>query len=75
MKVIHFSTNNSVGINLSVEEKENGDLLFIRVFQTASPKKTKPPELFALRAEEKHAVMEYLNEGHALAPASDAKEE
>lgn len=66
MKVIHFSTNNEVGINLSVSENLNGDLFLVRCFQTANPKLTKPPETFLIRAEERHSVMEYLNKTHAL---------
>ncbi len=68
MEVIHFSTNNEVGINLSAEEVEGGDLMLLRTHQTANPRLAKPPEPFIIRAEERHAVMEYLNKTHSVAP-------
>lgn len=64
MKVVHFSTNNEVGINLSVDELKNGNLLIIRTVQTANPEKACPPELFTVRAEERHSLMEYLADTH-----------
>lgn len=61
MEVIHFSTNNIVGRNLSADEMNNGDLLLIRTRQTANPDKAKPPETFVVSSEERHGLMEYLN--------------
>jgi len=55
---IHFSNNNSVGINLAVFEEENGDLSIMRCFQSASSPSV--PEIFTLRAEERHGLMEYM---------------
>ena len=63
MKVIHFSTDNVTGINLSAERQENGDVSVIRTFQSAIGRC--PPETFTIRAEERHALMEYLSEIHS----------
>jgi len=64
VEVIHFSTNNRIGINLSVGESEKGDLLLCRTFQTSVTLLAKSSETFTLRAEERHAVMEYLSRKH-----------
>lgn len=73
MKTIHFSTDNVVGINLAVGEQPNGDLLLCRVFQTVEADKAKVPELFTVRAEERHAVCEHLMKAHSPAKPSRRK--
>jgi hypothetical protein len=62
MESVHFSTNNVVGINLNADEQPNGDLLLLRVFQSATA--PQDPESFVLRSEERHGLMEYLNRTH-----------
>lgn len=62
MESIHFSTNSVVGINLNADEQPKGDLLLLRVFQSAT--EPREPESFMLRAEERHGLMEYLNRTH-----------
>ncbi len=59
MENIHFSTNGVIGINLSGEEQPNGDLRLLRVTQSATAPRA--PEMFTVRAEERHGLMEYLN--------------
>lgn len=60
MEVIHFDTDGVVGINLSGEELDNGDIRLIRVYQTADPSKTQTPELFFVRKEELEDLNQYL---------------
>ena len=62
MQIVHFSTNNQVGINLSVQEQPNGDLFIIRTFQTPVPDEIHVPKSFTLRAEEKHGLLKYLQD-------------
>ena len=64
METVHFSTNNRVGVSLCVDESQSGALGFSRIFQTADPSLARKPETFILRAEERHALMEYLNRTH-----------
>jgi hypothetical protein len=69
METIHFSSDGVVGVNLSVEEQRNGDLRLVRVYQSASDPRA--PDLFTVRAAERHELLAYLHsrcDGRAPAP-------
>jgi hypothetical protein len=74
METIHFSTDGVVGVNLAVEEQPNGDLGLVRVYQSAQAPRA--PDLFTLRAEERHELLAYLHsrcDNRAPGPAPERR--